>query len=287
MPADVTVVIPTHNRLHLLPGAISSVLGQQDVSVQVVVVNDGSTDGTKPWLDRLAAQDCRIKVVHHDRPLRMSSARNAGIAHATARWVAFCDDDDLWAPDKLAAQLSALTAESARWGCTGGVLVDEDLRILGHHRVRGGNVLPDLTSRNVIPSGGSSVIAEARLLRDVGGFRPCPSRIRRLGSLDSIGSAFTGCGGRSADDCLSTGTSHSLDERRYYAERARNHLRSVRRPSQRTRSQGRRSDARALSRETIVARRTRSEGRLNFSISRRQASAVARIAARGGGPSRP
>ena len=172
MPADVTVVIPTHNRLHLLPGAISSVLGQRDVSVQVVVVNDGSADGTKPWLDRLAAQDCRIKVVHHDRPLRMSSARNAGIARATARWVAFCDDDDLWAPDKLAAQLSALTAESARWGCTGGVLVDEDLRILGHHRVRGGNVLLDLTSRNVIPSGGSSVIAEARLLRDVGGFDP-------------------------------------------------------------------------------------------------------------------
>ena len=97
MPADVTVVIPTHNRLHLLPGAICSVLGQQDVSVEVVVVNDGSMDGTKPWLDRLAAQDCRIKVVHHDRPLRMSSARNAGIAHAIARWVAFCDDDDLWA----------------------------------------------------------------------------------------------------------------------------------------------------------------------------------------------
>jgi hypothetical protein len=102
----------------------------------------------------------------------MSSARNAGIAHATARWVAFCDDDDLWAPDKLAAQLFALTAGSARWGCTGGVLVDEDLRILGHHRVSGGNVLPDLTSRNVIPSGGSSVIAEATLLREVGGFDP-------------------------------------------------------------------------------------------------------------------
>lgn len=172
MPADVTVVIPTHNRLHLLPAAICSILGQQDVAVQVVVVNDGSADGTKPWLDGLAARDCRIKVVHHHRPLRMSSARNAGIAQATTRWVAFCDDDDLWAPDKLAAQLSALMAQSARWGCTGGVLVDEDLRILGHHRVRGGNVLPDLTSRNVIPSGGSSVIAETTLLREVGGFDP-------------------------------------------------------------------------------------------------------------------
>jgi len=168
---DVTVVIPTHNRLHLLPWAITAVLGQDGVVLEVVVVNDGSDDGTGPWLDRRATEDPRIKVVHHDRPRLMSAARNAGIARASARLVAFCDDDDLWAPDKLVSQLHALETSSAKWACTGVVAVNEKLEIIGHHRARGGDILSDLLKENVIPSG-SSVIAELSLLEKVGGFDP-------------------------------------------------------------------------------------------------------------------
>lgn len=167
---DVTVVIPTHNRRPLLAVAIESILNQQGVSLEIVVVNDGSTDGTGPWLDQLLADDPRIRAVHHDRPRRLPSARNAGIAQAAGRWVAFCDDDDLWAPDKLAAQLQALQSTSARWGCTGAVSVDEALRVTGHHHVKGGDILRDLLSRNAVPSGGSSVIAEMELVREIGGF---------------------------------------------------------------------------------------------------------------------
>jgi len=168
---DVTVVIPTHNRLRLLRAAIASVLNQQAVSLEVVVVDDGSTDGTGAWLDRRAAQDARIKVVHHERPKFLPAARNAGIAHASARWVAFCDDDDLWAPDKLASQLRALSSNAAGWACTGLVVVDEELEIIGHHRVRGGDVLSDLLQGNTITSG-STVIADLDLVRRVGGFDP-------------------------------------------------------------------------------------------------------------------
>jgi glycosyltransferase involved in cell wall biosynthesis len=166
---DVTVVVPTHNRRHLVPATINSILRQQGVSLELVVVDDGSSDGTGPWLDCLAADDPRIKVVHHDRPRLLPSARNAGIARASARWVAFCDDDDLWAPDKLAAQLHALKASSARWACTGVILVDENLEIVGHHHVKGGPVLSDLLEANVIPTG-SSVVAERSLLDELGGF---------------------------------------------------------------------------------------------------------------------
>jgi glycosyltransferase involved in cell wall biosynthesis len=168
---DATVVIPTHNRLRLLRAAIASVLNQEAVSLEVVVVNDGSTDGTSTWLDRRAAQDARIKVVHHERPKFMSAARNAGIALASARWVAFCDDDDLWAPDKLVSQLRALSSNAAAWACTGLVVVDAGLEIIGHHRARGGHVLSDLLQENTIPSG-SSVIADLNLVRRVGGFDP-------------------------------------------------------------------------------------------------------------------
>lgn len=167
---DVSVVVPTHNRRSLLPVAIDSILSQQGVSIEVIVVNDGSTDGTGAWLDRLSAQDQRIKVVHHERSRRMSAARNAGIARAAAPWVAFCDDDDLWAPSKLARQMDALRLESARWACTGAVAVNDKLQIIGHHHVKGGQILSDLLNTNVVPSGGSSVIADTALLKELGGF---------------------------------------------------------------------------------------------------------------------
>lgn len=167
---DVTVIVPTHNRRQLLAMVVNAILRQREVSIELVVVDDGSTDGTGPWLDRIAAKDSRIKVVHHLHPRFISRARNAGIARASGRWLAFCDDDDLWAPDKLARQLGALRASSARWSCTGIVEVDERLEIIGHRRVKGGEILADLLGTNGIPT--SSVIAELDLLRTVGGFDP-------------------------------------------------------------------------------------------------------------------
>ncbi len=77
---DVTVVVPTHNRRQLVAQAVHSILHQEGVSLELVVVDDGSTDGTGPWLDRIAATDSRIKIVHHESPRFISSARNAGIA---------------------------------------------------------------------------------------------------------------------------------------------------------------------------------------------------------------
>lgn len=168
---DISVVVPTHNRVQILPQAIRSILRQQGVAIELIVVDDGSTDGTGFWLDRLAAADPRVKVVHHAEPRFISGARNAGIARATGRWVAFCDDDDLWAPDKLATQLAAMRASAARWACTGVAVVDEDLQVIGHHHATGGDLLAGLLVSNRVPAT-SSVIAERDLVREAGGFDP-------------------------------------------------------------------------------------------------------------------
>ena len=164
----VTVVIPTHNRPDLLETTLASVLAQRDVEFEVVVVDDGSPP-TRPvaGLDHPG-----VRVVRHPASRGVAAARNSGLAAATMGWVAFTDDDDLWAPDKLAAQLAALAGlPGARWSCVGAVHLDEHLQLIGHGKPPpAGDVSDLLLVRNRIPGGGSGVLAETALMRRLAGF---------------------------------------------------------------------------------------------------------------------
>jgi glycosyltransferase involved in cell wall biosynthesis len=168
---DITVVIPTHDRARLLRRTLRAVLGQRGVRLAVVVVDDGSSDGTGAMLATVG--DPRVRTVRHDRARGVSAARNAGVAAASTEWVAFCDDDDVWAPGKLAAQLAAVRADpAAGWSCTGAIAVDERLAPNGRAILppAGGDVAAALLARNVVPGGGSTVLARLELVRDAGGF---------------------------------------------------------------------------------------------------------------------
>ncbi len=180
-PATVTAVVPTRNREHLLRRTLAAVLAQDDIDVDVVVVDEGSSDGTRAWLRALG--DERLRVVRHDLPRGVAEARNAGLALVTSPWVAFTDDDDLWAPGKLAAQVAALAADpEAGWSCTGSVVVGPSLAIedVDLPPTRAG-ALPALLGRNAVPGGGSSVVARTELVRSVGGFDP---ELRNLADWD-------------------------------------------------------------------------------------------------------
>jgi len=168
--ATVTVVIPTHDRLALLMRTLQSVVQQEQVTVQVVVVDDGSSDGTSAALQELGWA-C-LRVIRHERGRGVSAARNAGLAAATTPWVAFVDDDDLWAPDKLAAQLRAIEEQPpARWACGGAVHVDGDLRFLRYSVPPApGSAAGELARRNAVPGGGSGVLVDRALAQEVGGF---------------------------------------------------------------------------------------------------------------------
>jgi glycosyltransferase involved in cell wall biosynthesis len=166
----VTVVVPTRNRRPVLADTLGAVTGQTGVDVCVVVVDEGSSDDTAAFLADLG--DDRVQVVRHDQPRGLPAARNVGLKHAATPWVAFCDDDDLWAPDKLASQLAALAARpDCRWSCTGTVSVDHDLRLLGYQRPYDGDDLARAVRvRNVVPAGGSSVVVDRELALELGGF---------------------------------------------------------------------------------------------------------------------
>jgi glycosyltransferase involved in cell wall biosynthesis len=167
---EVSVVVPTHNRSGLLALTLRSVLWQHDVDLEVIVVDDGSTDDTAQVLAALG--DPRTRRIHHPTPQGVSAARNHGITEAAGDWVAFVDDDDLWAPDKLTRQLQAARHTGRAWAYAGAVRIDID------HRRVGGNtpppppeeVLARLPRWNPMPGGCSNVIASSTLLRAAGPF---------------------------------------------------------------------------------------------------------------------
>lgn len=103
----VSVVIAAHDRRHCLAEAVDSVLSQSGVDVEVVVVNDGSTDGTGDVADAIASQCETVRVVHQANA-GPSAARNAGVAASTGHWLTFLDSDDLMMPGRLAAQVDEL-----------------------------------------------------------------------------------------------------------------------------------------------------------------------------------
>jgi glycosyltransferase involved in cell wall biosynthesis len=168
---QVSVIIPTRNRRKMLALTLRSVLWQQGVSFEVVVVDDASTDDSGTVVQSFA--DSRIRLVRHDTAGGVSRARNTGIAHARSDWLAFLDDDDLWAPDKLGLQLQAARESGLSWVYVGHVNVN--LR----HRVTGGAppLPPDALIRrlhesNVVPGGCSGVMVAKHALEVAGKFDP-------------------------------------------------------------------------------------------------------------------
>jgi hypothetical protein len=99
----VSVIIPTYNRVDILPRAVESVLDQQYADFELLVVDDGSTDGTVSMLE--SYDDPRLRVISHETNEGASAARNTGIRRANGEFVAFLDSDDEWHPEKLQRQL--------------------------------------------------------------------------------------------------------------------------------------------------------------------------------------
>jgi glycosyltransferase involved in cell wall biosynthesis len=166
---EVSVVIPTHNRGALLALTLRTVLWQEDVSLEVVVVDDGSVAGTVQTVPGI--DDPRVRLVRSESAQGVSSARNRGIAEARGDWIAFLDDDDLWAPGKLAAQLHAAAEFQNTWAYAGAVLIDGENSIIGGRPPPSPrDLMVRLPRSNHVPGGCSGVIVTRDALASAGGF---------------------------------------------------------------------------------------------------------------------
>jgi glycosyltransferase involved in cell wall biosynthesis len=167
---EITVVIPTRNRATRLRQALQSVLWQRNVRLEVIVVDDASIDDTPRMVDDL--EESRIRLIRHEQPSGVSAARNDGAREASGAWLGFLDDDDVWAPEKLARQIAAAEASGRSWVYAGWVTIDDHLQVLtGRPPPSPDQVVKLLYRQNAIPSG-SNVIVRRDTFERMNGFDP-------------------------------------------------------------------------------------------------------------------
>lgn len=130
MNTSVSVIIPCYNCAEFISQAIDSVL-IQNVHWELIIVDDGSTDGSKAIIQTFVNQDSRIKYLALDKNSGASKARNAGIQKAKNRYIAFLDSDDYWLPNKLAKQLESMQSQNLSLSYSSYQFVDKAGQYLG------------------------------------------------------------------------------------------------------------------------------------------------------------
>jgi len=164
---NVSVITPTYNRKNLLKRALHSVINQTFVPQEIIVVDDGSSDGTKDWVSERFPY---VRYIYQDNS-GVSSARNAGIKEAKGSWIAFLDSDDEWMPDKLEKQERAINDSKEAWLChTNEVWVRNSVRVnqMKKHQKYGGYVFENcLDICRISPS---SVLIKKEVFEMVGLF---------------------------------------------------------------------------------------------------------------------
>lgn len=119
----VSVVVPTKNRATILPRAVDSIKSQKDVDVEIIVVNDGSTDNT---IELVKEKYPEAKLINNVRSVGGAKARNIGAENATGDFVAFLDSDDEWLPNHLISKIKIIDNTGAN-GAYGTFYLKDDI----------------------------------------------------------------------------------------------------------------------------------------------------------------
>ena len=179
--------MPTYNRGVRLKQTIESVLNQRFEDLELIVVDDGSTDDTEAVVDEF--DDPRIRYVAHQNNKGGSAARNTGIEASKGEYIAFLDDDDEWHPDKLDHQIASLEERSDDW-----VAAYCDFRVVRHgtgselrriiadflmetadsqDKPEGGEeIIPAVLAMDLPLGGSSTLVVERSVAEQMGGFDP-------------------------------------------------------------------------------------------------------------------
>ena len=169
----ISVIIPTFNRASYVVRAIESAVSQTYPDLEIIVVDDGSTDGTTSVLRTLACPR-PFRFIESRANEGAPRARNRALALCSGRWIAFLDSDDVWHRRKLERQIETLAQSGPGFGAcyTGIAAYDDGGKLCGISRATdNGDIRAGLMTHNLVGST-SSVLVRRDLLSEVGGFAP-------------------------------------------------------------------------------------------------------------------
>lgn len=172
----VSVVIPTYKRPEWLSRAINSVLKQTYPNVEVIVVddNDPYTDGRRSTEEimTLYAGNSQVKYIKHEHNMNGAVARNTGVRHSKAKYIALLDDDDEFLPNKIQAQVEVLENRSSEWGACYSMayLKKENGPYLPLKENREGSLYLESLARELCLLAGSNLLVRKDVWDEVGGF---------------------------------------------------------------------------------------------------------------------
>lgn len=185
-PELVSVLIPAYNAAKTIEKTLRSVQEQTYRSLEILVVDDGSTDDTTAIVERHVNSDRRVRLIRQTNG-GVAAARNRGIAEAKGDYIAPLDADDLWAPTKIEKQMAAMRQGGPRVGLvyTWQATIDEEgkLRSTRHCCVYEGDVLPQMLRGNLVGSGSAALMRRQAVI-EAGGYDPSLRARRAQGCED-------------------------------------------------------------------------------------------------------
>ncbi|MBU4140009.1 MAG: glycosyltransferase, partial [Euryarchaeota archaeon] len=154
MQPTVSVIIPTFNRANYLKNSVQSVLSQTIKDLEIIVINNYSTDNTLEVIS--AFNDERIKIINFKNGGVIARSRNQGMLQSSGKYISFLDDDDLWSPDKLEIQIKYMEAHPI-YGLvySNAIIIDDDGNrkglLIDQKKAKQGRIFLELLGGNFIP----------------------------------------------------------------------------------------------------------------------------------------
>ena len=164
---QISVIIPTYNRKNLITRAIKSVINQSLKPFEIIIVDDGSTDGTYEFINQFFPEIRVIRQLNNG----VSSARNLGLKNAKGNWIAFLDSDDEWFSKKLEFQKKAIDhSDKYLISHTNEIWIRNGVRVnqMKKHQKYGGSIFEK--SLDICRISPSSVLINRKIFEDIGKF---------------------------------------------------------------------------------------------------------------------
>lgn len=178
MQPTISVIIPTYNRANYLKNSIQSVISQTIKDIEIIIINNYSTDTT---LDVISSfDDQRIKIINFKNGGVIARSRNQGMVQSTGKYITFLDDDDIWCPYKLELQINYMESHPDFGAVySNAIIIDEEDNkkgfLLDRSSAKDGHIFQHLLGGNFITI--LTVLMRRELLESIGLFNEEPSLI--------------------------------------------------------------------------------------------------------------